>query len=171
MGEGRDGDAPAFHDARTLRERRGRDGRRRRALDLRRREVRAPPRIEAGVGPRQRVPPQPEHPAVGEDRTPMASEVDASTRIEASREALADRLFEAGLGMLDTLVVYLGDRLGLYRALAGGDPTTANELASRAGIHERYAREWLEHQAAAGILEVDDPAATPDERRFRLPPA
>src|SRR5256884_3098818 len=119
MGEGRDGDAPAFHDARTLRERRGRDGRRRRALDLRRREVRAPPGPEAGLGPRQRLPSQPEHPAVGEDRTPMTGHVERSRSVETSREALSERLFDAGLGMLDTLVVYLGDRLGLYRAMAG----------------------------------------------------
>jgi len=101
----------------------------------------------------------------------MTGHVEGSRSVETSREALSERLFDAGLGMLDTLVVYLGDRLGLYRAMAGHEGMTSADLASRAGIHERYAREWLEHQAAAGILEVDDPAATPDERRFRLPPA
>lgn len=46
---------------------------------------------------------------------------------------------------------------------------TPGELARRCGIHERYAREWLEQQAVAGILGVDD-EADPDRRRFSLPP-
>ena len=48
---------------------------------------------------------------------------------------------------------------------------TAAELAGRAGIAERYAREWLEQQAVAGVVEVDDTAKLPDERRFELPNA
>ena len=47
-------------------------------------------------------------------------------------------------------------RLGLYQALADGGPATAPELAERAGIDARYAREWLEHQAVGGVLDVDD---------------
>ncbi len=47
---------------------------------------------------------------------------------------------------------------------------TATDLAKEAGIFERYAREWLEQQAAAGILAVDDVTAEPDERRYHLPP-
>ena len=44
------------------------------------------------------------------------------------------------------------------------------ELAERAGIHARYAREWLEQQAVSGVLAVDEPALPYDERRYRLPP-
>ena len=80
------------------------------------------------------------------------------------RDALVERLFESTLGALDVLSVYLGVRLGLYRALADGGPSTPNELATVAGLNERYVREWLEQQATTGILEVDD------ERRFTLPP-
>jgi 2-polyprenyl-3-methyl-5-hydroxy-6-metoxy-1,4-benzoquinol methylase len=47
---------------------------------------------------------------------------------------------------------------------------TAPELAKETGIFERYAREWLEQQAAAGILTVDDVSAGVDERRYVLPP-
>src|SRR6266511_3476082 len=72
--------------------------------------------------------------------------------------ALVGRLFEAALGAVDMVSVYLGDRLGLYRALAERGASTPTELASRAGINERYAREWLEQQAVTGILEVDDAA-------------
>jgi len=88
---------------------------------------------------------------------------------DAQRDALVGRLFEASLGMGELLTVYLGDTLGLYRVLETSSPLTPAELAQRAGIFERYAREWLEQQAAAGILSVDDPAAAHDERRYTLP--
>lgn len=88
---------------------------------------------------------------------------------EARRDALAGRLFEAALGAFDLQAVYLGDRLGLYRALAEGGAARPDQLAERAGIHARYAREWLEHQAVGGIVEVDDVAADPEARRYTLP--
>jgi 2-polyprenyl-3-methyl-5-hydroxy-6-metoxy-1,4-benzoquinol methylase len=86
-------------------------------------------------------------------------------------DALAARLLQASLGMFDIMSVYVGDRLGLYRALSAGGPATAAELADRAGIDPRYAREWLEQQAAGDLLEVDNVAAATEERRFRLPDA
>jgi len=85
--------------------------------------------------------------------------------------ALADRLFHDMIGALELFTVYLGERLGLYRALAMDGPATSAELAGRTGTTERYVREWLEHHAASGLLEVDDPAAGPLARRYRLPPA
>ncbi len=88
---------------------------------------------------------------------------------ETRRDDLAARLSAALLGALELQAVYLGDRLGLYRALADGGPATAPELAERAGIHPRYAREWLEQQAVGAILDVDRLAAAPDERRYTLP--
>lgn len=84
-------------------------------------------------------------------------------------DALVGRLFEAGVAAFDLLSVAIGDRLGLYVSLARDGSATPGELAKRAGIAERYAREWLEQQAATGILLVDDPAAAPDQRRFTLP--
>jgi 2-polyprenyl-3-methyl-5-hydroxy-6-metoxy-1,4-benzoquinol methylase len=50
-------------------------------------------------------------------------------------------------------------------------PASSAELAGRTGTTERYVREWLEHHAASGLLEVDDPAVGPLARRYRLPPA
>jgi hypothetical protein len=90
---------------------------------------------------------------------------------EKTADELVGRLFEATLGMMDILSVYLGDRLGLYRALRDGGPTTAGDLATRAGIDPRYALEWLEQQAVTGFLEVDDVSAAVDERRYgcRMP--
>ena len=87
---------------------------------------------------------------------------------EERREALMGKLFVGAVESLDLLSVYLGDRLGLYRALSDG-PLTSKELAAAAAIHERYAREWLEQQAASGILDVESDSDDPSERRFRLP--
>ncbi|MGH2636466.1 MAG: class I SAM-dependent methyltransferase, partial [Actinomycetota bacterium] len=84
-------------------------------------------------------------------------------------EALAERLFSAVLGAMDVQSVYLGDKLGLYGALANGGAMTPPELASATGAGERYIREWLEQQAVTGLLAVDDPGAPELERRYSLP--
>ena len=93
-----------------------------------------------------------------------------ATATAPSAEEVADRLFDAILGAQFVQAAYLGERLGYYRALAAGGALDAAELASRTGTAERYAREWLEHQAVAGVLTVDDSAAAPGQRRFTLPP-
>ena len=101
---------------------------------------------------------------------PGASSADAGLSNEeaAHRDALSERLRSSLLGSFDLLAIHLGLELGLYRALEGGALTPV-ELASRAPIAPRYAREWLEHQAVGGILQVED-AAEPDARRYSLPP-
>jgi SAM-dependent methyltransferase len=86
-------------------------------------------------------------------------------------EALVERLFGATVGALELLSIHVGTRLGLYRALHDGGPMTAPRLARAAGIDVRYAREWLEQQAVAGLLTVDDAGAPPDARAYALPPA
>lgn len=65
---------------------------------------------------------------------------------------VAGRVFAASLGAQELAAVHAGDRLGWYRALAQHGPCTPDELASRTATHPRYAREWLEHQAAAGYV-------------------
>ncbi|MFC7527480.1 class I SAM-dependent methyltransferase [Actinoplanes sp. GCM10030250] len=75
-----------------------------------------------------------------------------------SSQALGDRLLGALTGAVELCTVELGRRLGLYAALRDG-PLTPAELAKAAGIDERYAREWLEQQAAAGFLTLSGPAA------------
>jgi hypothetical protein len=62
-------------------------------------------------------------------------------------------------------LVVMGDKLGLYRALAAAGPLSSAALAQRTGTVERYVREWLVNQAAAGFLEYD-----PDSGRYTLPP-
>lgn len=88
-----------------------------------------------------------------------------------TQEAFVERLFGSLLGAMDLLHVYVGEQLGLYQALGVAGPLTSGELATRCGVHERYAREWLEQQAVAGVLTVDDPDADPALRRFALPAA
>jgi 2-polyprenyl-3-methyl-5-hydroxy-6-metoxy-1,4-benzoquinol methylase len=103
--------------------------------------------------------------------TTEVRETESAQTDEEKTGALVERLFGAALGAIDVVSVYLGDRLGLYRALADTGASTSSELASRAGIHERYAREWLEHQAVTDILDVDDPAKSEGDRRYSLPSA
>jgi SAM-dependent methyltransferase len=83
-------------------------------------------------------------------------------------DALAERLFGAALHTLELYSVYLGAELGLYRALEEQGPLVSQELAETAGIAPRYAREWLEQQAVAGLIEVEDTGAAPEERRYAL---
>jgi 2-polyprenyl-3-methyl-5-hydroxy-6-metoxy-1,4-benzoquinol methylase len=94
----------------------------------------------------------------------MASVTDSTER----RDALVERLFMNAVGAFDLFSVYLGDRLGFYRIVADQGPLTSAELADAARVHERYAREWLEQQAASDLLQVaeDKDGA---QRRFRLP--
>ena len=95
----------------------------------------------------------------------------AAVTAEERRDELVGRLFGARVGAMDLFGVYLGDRLGLYRALADAGRSTSGELASAAGVHERYAREWLEQQAASGDPRAWTTRATDAERRYALPPA
>jgi 2-polyprenyl-3-methyl-5-hydroxy-6-metoxy-1,4-benzoquinol methylase len=90
---------------------------------------------------------------------------------EARVEEFAGSLFMQALATMELANVELGVRLGLYEALAGAGAITPGELARSAGIAERYAREWLEQQATAGIVEVLAVDAAPNERRFTLPNA
>jgi 2-polyprenyl-3-methyl-5-hydroxy-6-metoxy-1,4-benzoquinol methylase len=66
---------------------------------------------------------------------------------------------------LNSALVVMGDRLGLYRALAGGGELTSTELATATGTAERYVREWLNAQAAGGYV-----AYNAESQRYSLPP-
>lgn len=82
---------------------------------------------------------------------------------------LGERIFAASLGASELFSMYLGLELGLYETLAQQGPTTYQQLAAGAAIAPRYAREWLEQQAAAAVVEVDDPTAEPEDRLYTLP--
>ena len=99
----------------------------------------------------------------------MSTTTTEAASAEARRDALVERLFGDVLGFNEICLVYLGERLGLYRALGEHGAATSEELAERAEVDERYVREWLEHQAVAGILDVDDVTKASGERRYSLP--
>jgi 2-polyprenyl-3-methyl-5-hydroxy-6-metoxy-1,4-benzoquinol methylase len=83
--------------------------------------------------------------------------------------SLDERLVESVTAALEVYGVHLGRALGLYAPLADRGPLTAVELADTAGVDDRCAREWLEQQAVAGYLVVDDPSRPAEQRRYVLP--
>ncbi|MDD3837759.1 MAG: class I SAM-dependent methyltransferase, partial [Phenylobacterium sp.] len=78
----------------------------------------------------------------------------------AKVEALVGQLVGELGGAVSGALIVLGDRLGLYRAMADGEPVTSEALAATTGFDERYLREWLSAQAAAGYLDYDPQAKT-----------
>lgn len=98
----------------------------------------------------------------------MTDTITDDAEMEAQVGAYAERLFGIGLAAFEAYTIALGRQLGLYDAIA--DAATPGELAARAGIDARYAREWLEQQAAAGLVDVTADAADgdPDRRQFAL---
>ncbi len=84
---------------------------------------------------------------------------------EAKMNAFLGKMVgDVGATLTGALVI-VGDRLGLYRALAKHGAMTSEALAEKTGTHERYVREWLANQAASGYLEYDPPT-----KGFTLPP-
>jgi 2-polyprenyl-3-methyl-5-hydroxy-6-metoxy-1,4-benzoquinol methylase len=65
---------------------------------------------------------------------------------------------------MNAALVRIGDRLGLYRAMAAAGPVTSAQLAQQTGTHERYVREWLAAQAAGGFVTYDAKS-----QRYELP--
>jgi len=93
----------------------------------------------------------------------------ASESIAERRDAFVDRLLRASAGAFEIFTLYIGDRLGLYEAMAPGKEMTPGDLSRATGTDERYAREWLEQQAVIGIIEARQTSA--GEWLFRLPAA
>jgi SAM-dependent methyltransferase len=90
--------------------------------------------------------------------------------IAGQRDAFMERFLQFAAGTFNIFTIYIGDRLGFYRALTEIGAATAAELAARTGTYERYVREWLEQQTVAGILEVEDEQLDARARRYRVPP-
>lgn len=87
----------------------------------------------------------------------------------AGAGGLDDRIVESTIGTLELFAVHLGSRLGLYETLDHRGPCTVGDLADAAGIDARYAQEWLEQQAVAGYLMVEDATSPAATRRYELP--
>jgi 2-polyprenyl-3-methyl-5-hydroxy-6-metoxy-1,4-benzoquinol methylase len=82
-------------------------------------------------------------------------------------DGLENRLISSAVAALELFSIHIGRDLGLYGHLAG-DWVNADDLAARSGIESRYAREWLEQQAVAGFVWVDNPHDRAGDRRYRL---
>jgi SAM-dependent methyltransferase len=90
----------------------------------------------------------------------MALDVDALKRFQFL-------VFTKLEGAITSGLIHLGDRLGLYRALADGGPLTTDEVAAATGLDERWVREWAHNQAAAKLVSID---VDGDVERFSLTP-
>jgi ubiquinone/menaquinone biosynthesis C-methylase UbiE len=100
----------------------------------------------------------------------MTTELVPPRPVTSRGEELAERIIGSLTAGSELLTIELGRRLGLYRALFDLGPATASELATHADIAPRYAREWLEQQAAGGILDVAT-SGDPESREYLLPAA
>ncbi len=91
---------------------------------------------------------------------------DTAPALDVARvEEFVGRAVSDAGAAVSVLLAHLGDRLGLYAAMADGAALTPAELADRAGTHERLTEEWLNNQAVGGYVHWDR-----DTGRFRLPP-
>jgi len=84
---------------------------------------------------------------------------------QAKADAFVGKVLADTAALAVTVLSSIGDRLGLFKNLAQQGPATSEELAARAQVNERYAREWLSAMASAGYLEYD-----PLSHHFTLPP-
>jgi SAM-dependent methyltransferase len=83
---------------------------------------------------------------------------------KAKRERFVKQVMDYVTGASLTGMIYIGDRVGLFKALAGAGPLSVTETARKAGLQERYVREWLSAMAAAGVVTYDA-----DSERFTFP--
>ncbi|MDT5268905.1 MAG: hypothetical protein QOH49_1091 [Acidobacteriota bacterium] len=95
----------------------------------------------------------------------MSSNGEASTINQEKLEAFLGKVVTDFGAALSSSLVYIGQKLGLYKALAEAGPSTPAELAARTGTQERYVREWLINQTAGGYVEYDAAAS-----KFSLSP-
>src|SRR5215468_3683770 len=84
---------------------------------------------------------------------------------ESKLQAFIGKALEDMAAAASALLVFTGDKLGLYKAMVNTGPLTSAELAKRTKTAERYVREWLRNQAAGGCVTYD--AATDT---YMLPP-
>lgn len=90
---------------------------------------------------------------------------------EARLETFMGQLVGYMTGATACMGIWIGDELGLYRAMAGSGPVGVDDVAARAGCHPRLVREWLDGQAAAGLVthhDTDDTYELPAENAMAL---
>ncbi|MDQ3819780.1 MAG: methyltransferase domain-containing protein, partial [Acidobacteriota bacterium] len=94
----------------------------------------------------------------------MSSSIESRTIDEEKLNNFLGKVVNDFGAALSSTLAYIGQKLGLYKAMAGAPPMTPSELAERTGTTERYVREWLINQAAGGYVEYDA-----ESGRYSLP--
>src|SRR3954463_15148385 len=111
-------------------------------------------------------PPAPPRTVAETTRGGRMTTAEATTELDGQKlEQFVFKAVDEVGATLNAALVVMGDKLGLYRALAGAGGLTPVELARRTGVAERYVREWLNGQAAGGYVTYDPAAGT-----YTLPP-
>ena len=90
---------------------------------------------------------------------------------EAKLEAFMGQAVTDMGAIISAPLMVIGEKLGLYKAMAGAGPLSSQEVAERSGAAERYVREWLRNQAAGGYVTYDsgsDRYTLPDEHALAL---
>jgi SAM-dependent methyltransferase len=95
----------------------------------------------------------------------MTQTINTAAVDPARLEELLGQVSRDGAGAIAWPLALLGDRLGLFTALAAGEPVNSEELAERTGLAERYLREWLLAMAAAGYVTYTDGGSGPEAKR------
>src|SRR5947209_12157349 len=85
---------------------------------------------------------------------------------EAKLEAFMGQAVTDMGAIISAPLMVIGEKLGLYKAMAGAGPLSSEEVAERSGAAERYVREWLGNQAAGGYVTYD-----PESDSYTLPDA
>jgi SAM-dependent methyltransferase len=83
---------------------------------------------------------------------------------EAKLEQFMGKAVTDMAAAMTLLLMAIGDKLGIYKAMAGAGAMTAEQVATKTGLTERYVREWLGNQVASGYVEYD-----PTKKRYTLP--
>eukprot|EP00927_Polykrikos_kofoidii_P071619 TRINITY_DN67876_c0_g1_i1.p1 TRINITY_DN67876_c0_g1~~TRINITY_DN67876_c0_g1_i1.p1 ORF type:complete len:427 (-),score=83.70 TRINITY_DN67876_c0_g1_i1:176-1363(-) len=105
-------------------------------------------------------------------RAAAASNTTPPTDHDAKCKAASGKVFGLLGSSLTAAMVYVGDQLGLYSKLASlGKPVTSEEFAESEALHERWVREWMNQQAAAGILKLEPGSKDRNRCRFSIDPA
>ena len=89
------------------------------------------------------------------DGAPFPTDFDTSDVDPDEASMFAFQVYTYKMGEMVSLMIHLGDRLGLYRFLAGKEPLTAEQVADQTGYHPRWILEWLRGQEAAKLLTYD----------------
>ena len=89
---------------------------------------------------------------------------------EKTKQAI-DKVFRDMAGAMTAGMAYVGTRTGLFKAMAGKGPMSADQVVAASGLQPRYVEEWLKGMASAGYLEYDPGAGTfamPEEQAYFL---